>query len=160
MLQFGHSTYRRVFNMGSLSVPTTTSFKQVSSREAMARKRGYYGNVTPLTAEQTCPPCAEISLTFLALIDCSEGFKYRIIDFISEWFSHCYTVRNQTPANRHGVAKVARNVRTKSHPCLSSPLSAGLQAVQEIQLCVAPCGCENEIASLFLFALSSLRSFH
>jgi hypothetical protein len=31
----------------------------------------------------------------------------------AEWLSHCYTVRKPTPANRHGVAKVARNLRSQ-----------------------------------------------
>src|SRR5271169_2552810 len=51
-----------------------------------------------------------ISFTLSRTCWLRDGFKYLIVDSMSEWPSHCCTVRRSTPAHRHRVANVARNL--------------------------------------------------
>src|SRR5215469_2164290 len=62
---------------------------------------------------------AKISFTFSRAFSLRDGFKYRIVDSMSEWPSHCCTVRRSTPAHRHRVANVERNLCSQKF-CLSS----------------------------------------
>ena len=53
---------------------------------------------------------AKISFTFSRTCWLREGFRSSIVLSMSEWPSHCCTVRRSTPAHRHRVSKVARNL--------------------------------------------------
>src|ERR1035437_2025578 len=57
-----------------------------------------------------CLPYAKISFTFSRTCSLRLGFKYRMVLSMSEWPSHCCTVRRSTPAHKHRVANVARNL--------------------------------------------------
>ena len=64
----------------------------------------------PLWNSKSIGAHAKISFTLSRTCWLRDGFKYRIVDSMSEWPSHCCTVRRSTPAQRHRVANVARNL--------------------------------------------------
>src|SRR5215468_10509987 len=53
-----------------------------------------------------------------------EGLRYRIVDSISLCPSHCWTVRRSTPAHKHRVANVERNLCSQKSSLFNSARSA------------------------------------
>src|SRR5260370_9320093 len=79
---------------------------------------------------------------------------------MSEWQSHCCTGRRSTPAHRHRVAKVARNLGSQKFSGLSFARSAtDLRSSRKFNFGLHPAVGNTKVQVLFAFAFDAFRLF-